>query len=573
MAKTDLVLLHAPSVYDFREKAILYGPVSDVIPSTQIFEMYPIGFMTMLQYLEERGYSVRIINVASQMLRNRRFDVEKLIRSLRTKAFGIDLHWLVHAQGSLELASLVKRIHPTTPMIFGGLSASYYHEELIAYPQVDYVIRGDSAEEPLRQLMGTIAEDRSPSDVANLTWQQDGETRVNAISYAPKDLDAVSFDYRKMMRSTVKHRDLFGHLPFRDWLNYPIVVGLSCRGCVHRCVTCGGSASAFARICDRHSPAFRGPEKLAEDIGTTARTIKAPIIILGDILQAGEDSAVRFLRALGTQKVTNHVAFEFFKPPPRSLLEEAARAVPNFNIQMSPESHDVNIRRQFGRNYDNESLEAAIEDAFELGCGRLDLFFMIGLPEQTVESVRGTIGYCESLLSRFDARFPKRLLPFISPLAPFLDPGSDAFEEPDRFGYRLFARTLEEHRRALLQPSWKYVLNYETTWMTRDEIVLSTYEAAHALNRLKAEYGLIRQHVADQVEQRIEAEKRIMHEIDAILESAPKGEEEGRIEELMRRFSHIGPYTLCDEDEMKWPARFVRFSPLRTIRSALFRRR
>jgi len=104
MPEVDLILLHPPSVYDFRKKAIMYGPVSDVVPSTQIFEMYPIGFMTILEYLERHGYSVRIINVALRMLRSRRFDVEKLIRSLNTAAFGLDLHWLVHAQGSLELA-------------------------------------------------------------------------------------------------------------------------------------------------------------------------------------------------------------------------------------------------------------------------------------------------------------------------------------------------------------------------------------------------------------------------------------------------------------------------------------
>lgn len=28
---SDLILLHAPSVYDFRQKTILYGPVSEKI--------------------------------------------------------------------------------------------------------------------------------------------------------------------------------------------------------------------------------------------------------------------------------------------------------------------------------------------------------------------------------------------------------------------------------------------------------------------------------------------------------------------------------------------------------------
>ena len=76
-------------------------------------------------------------------------------------------------------------------------------------------------------------------------------------------------------------------------------------------------------------------------------------------------------------------------------------------------------------------------------------------------------------------------------MGPFIDPGSRGFEEPDRFGYRLFARTLEEHRRLLVQPTWEHILNYETKWMTRRELVDATYDAAERLNELKVQHGRI----------------------------------------------------------------------------------
>lgn len=571
MPKTDLILLHAPSVYDFREKAILYGPVADVVPSTQIFEMYPIGFMMLLEYLERHGYSVRIINVALRMLKSRRFDAKKLIKSLRPLAFGLDLHWLVHAQGGLELANIIKRYHPEIPVIFGGISASYYHEELILYPQVDYVIRGDSAEEPLRQLLSAIREKRSPEDVPNLTWKEDGRVRINEFSHSPSDLNGIISDYRKVMKSVAWYRDLLGHLPFRDWLSYPIVAALSCRGCVHNCLTCGGSASAYRKICGRESPAYRSPELLSQDIGLTSRYIKAPIIVLGDILQAGEEYAQRLLKGIRAENVSNQIALEFFSPPSKRVLRMVADAIPNFNIQISPESHDEQIRKRFGRAYDNTSLEKAIDDALELGCKRVDVFFMIGLPGQTPESVRDTIAYCQMLLERHGRDKAGTVHPYISPLAPFLDPGSRAFEDPQRYGYRLFFTTLEEHRQALLSPSWKYTLNYETEWMSRDELVCSTYEAALELNRLKARYGLLRQKTAEQIERRIETEQEVMSEIDNICATEDGLAREKSIEKLMRQFDCVGASTICDEDEMKWPATFLRFSPLRVIQGALIR--
>ena len=66
-----------------------------------------------------------------------------------------------------------------------------------------------------------------------------------------------------------------------------------------------------------------------------------------------------------------------------------------------------------------------LEDAIDLGSKRIDLFFMTGLPRQTYSSVLKTVDYCHSLLERF--RSYNKLIPFISPLAPFLDPGKCRF--------------------------------------------------------------------------------------------------------------------------------------------------
>ena len=173
--KPDLILLHAPAIYDFRTHPVLLGPISDVIPSTPIFEMYPVGFSSIAEHLEKNGIRVRIINLAYHMLADRKFNVEKLITKLKPKAFGIDLHWLVHAQGSLEIAKICKKYHPEIPVIFGGYSATYFHDQLVQYSQVDFVLKGDSTEEPLLQLMRSIIEEKNFSQIPNLTWRKKAE--------------------------------------------------------------------------------------------------------------------------------------------------------------------------------------------------------------------------------------------------------------------------------------------------------------------------------------------------------------------------------------------------------------
>jgi len=547
----------------------MHGPISDVVPSTPIFEFYPIGFVSLSEYLERHGFRVRIINVALKMLKHQRFDAEKLIASLNPRLFGLDLHWMAHIQGALALADIIKRFHPQTPVILGGISATYFHEEILErYPQVDFVARGDSTEEPLRQLLAVLANGGDLDGVPNLSWRErSGEIRVNPLTHVPDNLDHIAIDYRHIMKQVVRYRDPRGYEPFFNWFSYPVTAVFTCRGCTHDCHTCGGSARSFRDMACRRRPAYRSPRLLADDVFNSIDHLNAPVMIIGDIFQAGQEYGLTFLSSLKRRKIKNHIAFEFFRPPTRDQLERIAEAVPHFNLEISPESHDEEVRYRFGRRYDNRSLEAMIENALDLDCRRIDLFFMTGLPGQTVESVLNTVAYCQDLLERFGGS--RRVVPFISPMAPFLDPGSAVFENPEAFGYTVFYRTAEEHRQALMSPSWRYMLNYETEWMSRYDIVYSTYEAALRLNRIKARCGLVDEETAGIIEERIQGATELMHEIDRVVETVEPHDQDRELRHLGVRFNHLDIATICGKDELQWPTHFFRMNWLRILRTLL----
>ncbi|GAJ01561.1 unnamed protein product, partial [marine sediment metagenome] len=96
-------------------------------------EMYPIGFTSIAEYLERAGYRVRIVNLAVRMMKDKNFDAGAFIKRLKAPVFGIDLHWLLHCQGAIEVARLVKQCHPEAKVIFGGLSSSYFYQELMEF--------------------------------------------------------------------------------------------------------------------------------------------------------------------------------------------------------------------------------------------------------------------------------------------------------------------------------------------------------------------------------------------------------------------------------------------------------
>jgi hypothetical protein len=138
-----------------------------------------------------------------------------------------------------------------------------------------------------------------------------------------------------------------------------------------------------------------------------------------------------------------------------------------------------------------------------------------------------------------------------------LDPGCPAFEDPARHGYRLFCRTLEDHRQALLAPTWKHILSYETEWMDRDTIAETTYEAGRRLNRLKARYGIISQAKADETEERIARARSLMAQIDELLTTVGPDQMQAQMMGLKNQIERANTSTVCDKEELDlsvgWP--------------------
>jgi len=373
--------------------------------------------------------------------------------------------------------------------------------------------------------------------------------------------------YANTVRSVLRYRDLASYTPFSGWASYPITAVFTCRGCTEHCVICGGSAAAFQQCYNRSRAGFRSPESVIEDVKQIERFSSGPIFILGDLRQPGDDYADEVLQLLQKKRVKNQFMLELFSPASTEFIREMGLSCPNFCLEISPESHDPEVRRASGRYYSNDDLEQTINNALSAGCRRLDIFFMIGLPRQTPQSVMETIDYCGYLLDKF--KRDKRLALFIAPLSPFLDPGSLGFEQPERHGYRVLFRTLKEHRQALLSPSWKYSLNYETEWMTRHQLAETAYEAILRLNRLKAKYGTISKQMAGIGEQRIKAAREMMYRIDDLMAS---GNLEAELPQLKPMVDEINAYPVSDKIQLTLPVGLIKLKPWRALWSLVTRR-
>lgn len=491
MASADIVLIHPPTIYDFRKEAINYGLISDTVSSSSIFEYFPVGFLSLAHALKSVGYDSLIVNLGARMLLDQDFNVEQYLRGLSAKCFGLDLHWLTHAQGVIEISKILKHLHPRVPIVVGGITASYYHDELINYPQIDFVIRGDSAELPLIHLMRYFDRRGSVESVPNLTWKSGCSVRVNPFTYKPEYLD-VQYDYQILLDcilATGRPEDVLftSQNPLQTFATIiPFV-----RGCVNRCITCGGSNYAFKR----KSLGVRSVSSLVKDIETVRRLQSNQVTIYGDIRQGDWKG---FLDLLASKNLGSGLRYELYWPAEATFVRRLASASPDFTVMMSPESHDERLRSIFGRRFTNEQLERTIETILQAG-GRVILYFMIGLPYQDKRSVCETLDYIGYLLKEYNSVRPGAVDVNVGPLAPFIDPGSPAFENPEAFGYRIRFRSLADHISAVSASDWREMLNYESRSLDRFSLAELSWESAKRLLEFRRSQGLIQETEAEEV--------------------------------------------------------------------------
>ncbi|MBW2459958.1 MAG: radical SAM protein [Deltaproteobacteria bacterium] len=342
------------------------------------------------------------------------------------------------------------------------------------------VMTGYDTHEPLDQLLRALRESRPPTDVPNLWWKDGtGTIRHNGGSHHPRAF-ACGVDWSSQPEAP----------PAKGW---PIreILAIQNAGCAHDCPWCGGSAATFRRIhqCD-HSLAHKPVEEVRYELRSMAQRpgVEGHHYYAVGSYNQSESQLEAFLEGLARARVRS-VSVEQFVLPSDDQVARLVAAHPRCTITLSPQSHDLAVAKAAGRGvYTNEELEAWLERALAAGIHGVDLWYFVGMPEQDERLVLESVDYCEHLLRRFAGT---NVNPLICPMIPFLDPGSAIFEAPERYGYRLFFRTLEEHRRGMERASLINRLNYETRWLDREAIIRVGFEAVARLMEAKADVGML----------------------------------------------------------------------------------
>jgi clorobiocin/coumermycin A biosynthesis protein CloN6/CouN6 len=527
--KADLLLLHPPAFFDFRRRRDIYFPflgTSGDIPVTPLYEYFPLGFKSLQRFLGEHGHDVKIVNLCTVMLCYPWIDMTSLVGALDARLIGIDLHWMVHVQGSLAVAQLIKRLRPDIPIIFGGLSATYYAEQIIQYPFVDMVMRGYDTHGPMETLLRTLKQSRSLDGVPNLLWKAPGEEiHDNGFLHIPETFGR-GIDWSRQ-RFQPKPQTL------------PILEFMSTQnaGCSCNCVWCGGSREAFGRMFGRNM-ARKPLSELRYEFESIKRLPGANRYYFYSVgfYNEPKKGIDFFLDRVGESNLGS-ISYEQFYLTSDDILRRMAAANKRTIITLSPQSHDLRVSKLSGRGtYTNEELERWLHKALAYGIHQVDIWYFIGMPEQDEKSVMETVDYCERLLDIFRGQ---RINPVICTMLPFLDPGSSAFEFPEQYGYRVIKRTVEEHRSGMERASIINRLNYETQWMSRSDLIHVGFRAVRGLMEAKATTGFLPSSWVKNYNGKIDDALEfidVIHEVDCLPDEKERRRELDRLgHEILRR--------------------------------------
>jgi B12-binding domain/radical SAM domain protein len=536
MPKYDVLFFHPPAVYDFRKRPLFPGVLGSSVEAVQ-FTKVPIGLLSLAEYLDRHGYRVLIDNLGDRMVRDPAFDVKRHIRSSQARIFAIGLHFQWHAQGALEIARLCKQYHPGSLVVLGGMTATCFHSEIIRkFEFIDAVVRGE-AEKPFLSLVQGYERLGQLTPSPNLTYRtESGETIVTPLRPPSRNLDEFDYTRFDLMEPQTS---IFapGEIP-----RWSLEV---CRGCTYNCTICGGSAYAYKTYLGMNKPAFRSPGKIISDIRKLNERGIRNIGLYQDPRMAGKKYCQELLAGLRNEKLDiERLSLDLLVPADEEFIQAIASTGRTVTVHICPDTGSDAVRALLGRRYSTDDLLQTVKLCHKYFIP-VTSFFSVGLAGETREDVFQTWELWDKLSSMEQIALARANSlgigagvslggPIIGPIV--LDPGSLAFDFPQKYGYKLLYRNLEQYIEGLSEPSWHQWMNYETEILNKRDITeLALQSVAFSIDQ-REQYGFIDPAEAEVQRIRVQADVIAVKEVERLTTLTDQAERESGLKLLLSRY-------------------------------------
>ncbi len=470
---------------------------ADVAYSHQ-FVSIPVGIFNMANNLEKAGFSVGILNLGEGLLFKKDDDALKdiikyYLEKYKPGIVGIDLHWWVHSAGAVETARLIKEIDPNIITLLGGITSSYYAEDILRdFSCIDYVLTGE-CDESIISFAKSIYNNKKNNlnYVAGLAYRDLGEIKRN-IAVSPPNLSKLD----------ITRYDLLLEKPI---VNANRAIIPITRGCVHHCIYCGASNKSFSKTMGRKAMSFLEPEVIVDLILKNKLKNKKYIYIYGDIQDGGPVFTNKFFQLLQEKDIEGvHLVVEFFNLPDEDFIGKWLKIISNNKITLegtiSPDSGNYLVRRKLGRNYTNDQLLNTIQYLYEKNIP-LSIYFMLGNPDESDETINETLKLSDDILSLYSKYFQYESVRHEIIGYEFMqipDLGSEIHNYPEKHNINIdfdsFISLVENINNAT---HWSQLIGFTTKHFDKAEFVRQYYKIKYSIYEMYYKHGIINKKVYD----------------------------------------------------------------------------
>lgn len=408
--RLDCLFIHVPRLNNY------YNPIGQYY-----FIMFvPMGIFAMADLLVRNQIKTKIIHFGIERINNPNFSVLEYIDLKGPKIIGLPIHWHHQSYDAVKMAEKIKRANKDIFIVAGGLTASFFHSEILEYCEsIDAVIRGDG-EEPMLKLARKISEGQKDfKNIPNLTWRNGKRIIENDFSYVGMEEDFKNFNYTNLslLQNYTLYRDLV-KIPWIWLKNLPISFNkrylqkhslffiTASKGCNANCSFCGGAFDAQKITSNRSKLIYRNQDLVVDSIQevVTVYGYESIYMIYPDGSKNTEDYFLSLFDKIRRRGVTTRCVLDLSDTPSKRILVDFKRTFIDdrgSQIFVSPVSASERIRRiNKGFYYSNESLFNLLENLEELSINT-QVFFLTGLPFENMRDINETIKMRDKIRKQF----------------------------------------------------------------------------------------------------------------------------------------------------------------------------
>jgi len=336
------------------------------------FDLIPLGLEYIASYIEDVVEEVHIVDME---LDSREF--QDCLNFYRPDIVGISLSATEHNE-TLRLAKTAKQNGAVT--VVGGYHPTSVPDLMLSYPQIDIVIRGEG-----EQSMRELVERGKAENVLGASYKKNGKIIHNDYRTRIENLDSIPFPARHLRQYPYKSSDRTTDCD----------VMMMSRGCSGLCSFC--CEPSMSDGCSR----CRSPENVMKEILEMAKfhSNKPVSVMFADPNFIGNSRQVESLCDLLIEQDLNIefgalVRADMMANNPRVVRKMCQAGIVKF--EMGIESPNVKDLQSTRKGVATKFHKQAVENIRENG-GRAGGTFVIGLPDQTEDEIKGFPVYAKEI--------------------------------------------------------------------------------------------------------------------------------------------------------------------------------